>query len=963
MSLLDEEDEDWKRLGKTMQTTSLNDSTNKTNGESNVVVDQGSSLLAATTTTVNNSNNSAAVEQLEEVSSPQGSISFVPGVPDPSSSGNEGDNLAALTRRKSSLSTIGSKLNRANSAEKHVTIVDSSLTGDSVSTDPEMTETSKKDEEANREEEEATKKELSKILMQFDPLVDDAKTGEKLKDTQNQKQPDTAQQDAADSNPTAVFSPSMSLSSSSSPRTPQQLDSPRTSHDVQVAMSEKAKSSLSKSPIKASSSSSGTVIKKRNDRKSALSPERTAVVERGITVGNSSNGGSSRSEPAKPKEVPFDFHKFLEQMRHRSANPITRYFHSFLKEFDRKPWTVNEQIKIVHDFLDFITGKMEMCDLWKNATDQEFENVKEGMEKLVMNRLFPYTFSPSTTDDAERDEVLTHKIRIFRWVREAHLDIPDSPHNEAYLNNAQAELKKINSYKAPRDKVICILNCCKFIFTLIRRSEGNSKGADTFLPILIYVVLRSNPPNLVSNVQYISRFRNPDKLQAEAGYYLASLMGAISFIENLEASSLSVSPEEFDQQIEKTMTELSQEKADAVAAETAKAAAAASASTSVKGTQSPESSTGHKKQESKLATLLAGTSGTRTSRQRPPIDEKQFLQSRPSPQQQQERQFNEKSPSFSPHHSSRSGPESSSTLSYRTSPAPSGTGSSIMNPAAALIERGANFATKTMQKPLDLIERIFLDSSGDEDEMAKPYPPRAQQQGPGSANAPPPPLPQRTSQQQVQQQQRPDGPVRDDSFTEFVYVPHGEQVHQPSPQQFQQPSSQFYHQEQLQQQQYPGSLHHHQQQQYYHQQQQQQQHQQHHRERTHSGNQPLHPIPGNDQQQQAPPQQQEQRQTMEEYLQALETLTDMFPSCERQVCDVILQANDGRLSPSIDTLLEISSATDVGGQPLPSNPENALRESELQRSQNQAQDEDGEEEEVPVTNLLDLNPVEQKKQT
>lgn len=48
------------------------------------------------------------------------------------------------------------------------------------------------------------------------------------------------------------------------------------------------------------------------------------------------------------------------------------------------------------------------------------------------------TFSPSTTDDAERDEVLNQKIRIFRWIREEHLDIPHSPHNEAYLNNAQS---------------------------------------------------------------------------------------------------------------------------------------------------------------------------------------------------------------------------------------------------------------------------------------------------------------------------------------------------------------------------------------------------------------------------------------------------------------------------------------------------------------------------------------------
>lgn len=456
-------------------------------------------------------------------------------------------------------------------------------------------------------------------------------------------------------------------------------------------------------------------------------------------------------------------------------------------------------------------------------------------------------------------------------------------------------------------------------------------------------------------------------MQAEAGYYLASLMGAISFIENLEASSLSVSPEEFDKQIEKTMNELSQEKAEAIAAEAAAKLAAATAAasvSSVRSTQSPEPGTGHKKHESKLATLLAGTSGSRANRQRPPLDEKQFLQQQvarsPHQQPQSQQQFHEKSPSLIPqqipHHSSRSGPESSSSnLSYRNaSPSLSnssggGTGSSIMNPAAALIERGANFASKTIQKPLDLIERIFLDSSGDEEEMAKPYPPRVA--AVPSVSGIPPPLPQRTSNPRVQQQQshqqRPDGPGREDSFTEFVYVPPGEQVHQPSPQQFQQhqPPFQptFYQQEQLQQQQYPGYLHH--------QQQQQQQYQQQHRERTQSGGQPLPPVPG------AAAPQQQQQQTMEGYLQALETLTDMFPSCEREVCDVILQANDGRLSPSIDTLLEISSASDVGGQQLP-----LESPPPPQQQRQQGPDLMGHDDvEVPVSKPLDLSPVEQQK--
>jgi hypothetical protein len=58
---------------------------------------------------------------------------------------------------------------------------------------------------------------------------------------------------------------------------------------------------------------------------------------------------------------------------------------------------------------------------------------------------------------------------------------------------------------------------------LLRHSKSD-ESADKFVPLLIYVVLRANPEHLVSNVQYILRFRNPDKLTGEAGYYLSSLV-------------------------------------------------------------------------------------------------------------------------------------------------------------------------------------------------------------------------------------------------------------------------------------------------------------------------------------------------------------------------------------------------------------------------------------------------------
>ena len=216
-------------------------------------------------------------------------------------------------------------------------------------------------------------------------------------------------------------------------------------------------------------------------------------------------------EPDPEPDLPFDFHRFLEQLRHRSADPVARFLRSFLVEFGKKQWMVHEQAKIISDFLSFITNKMAQCEVWQGVSDAEFDNAREGMEKLVMNRLYSQTFSPAIPppsssplekgkrrpgekgagpgrrgqhqEDVERDAILAQKISIYQWVREEHLDLkPSGQSGRRFLNLAQlgehiitttfkqtnvdrfTELSKIRSYRAPRDKVICVLNCCKVIF-------------------------------------------------------------------------------------------------------------------------------------------------------------------------------------------------------------------------------------------------------------------------------------------------------------------------------------------------------------------------------------------------------------------------------------------------------------------------------------------------------------------
>ncbi|KUL91497.1 hypothetical protein ZTR_01602 [Talaromyces verruculosus] len=313
----------------------------------------------------------------------------------------------------------------------------------------------------------------------------------------------------------------------------------------------------------------------------------------GTDIPDTPQSTSSRTglPPPEPEpDQPFDFHRFLEQLRHRTADPVAKFLRSFLTEFGKKQWLVHEQVKIISDFLAFITNKMAQCEVWRHVSDAEFDNAKEGMEKLVMNRLYSQTFSPAIPpppsvprsasrskrrelerihgpgrrgqhqEDVERDEILAQKIRIYSWIRPEHLDIPSLGNNgRRFINLAQQELSKIKGYRAPRDKVICILNCCKVIFGLLKHSKNPDTSADSFVPILIYVVLKANPEHLVSNVQYILRFRNQDKLGGEAGYYLSSLSGAIQFIETLDRTSLTVSDEEFEKNVEAAVSAIAQE--------------------------------------------------------------------------------------------------------------------------------------------------------------------------------------------------------------------------------------------------------------------------------------------------------------------------------------------------------------------------------------------------------------------
>mmetsp|Transcript_8577 Transcript_8577/g.24637 ORF Transcript_8577/g.24637 Transcript_8577/m.24637 type:complete len:769 (-) Transcript_8577:204-2510(-) len=241
---------------------------------------------------------------------------------------------------------------------------------------------------------------------------------------------------------------------------------------------------------------------------------------------------------------PLTFTDFLEKMKDPRAADLVRSIKAFIASFKTLDVNVELYGEKVQEFLHTADVSFRSHPLWSGSNEAELDAAGEGLEKYIMTKLYDKCFRLSA-EDREGDEVLSLHMRALEFIRPEHLDIPDYFRNDAQWTLAQKELQKINSYKAPRDKLICILNCCRVITNLLNVKGSGPAGADDFFPVLVYVVIRTNPPNLRSNLEYIRRFRAASRLVSEAEYFYTNMVSAAHFVELINVDRLTIDPDVF----------------------------------------------------------------------------------------------------------------------------------------------------------------------------------------------------------------------------------------------------------------------------------------------------------------------------------------------------------------------------------------------------------------------------------
>ena len=198
------------------------------------------------------------------------------------------------------------------------------------------------------------------------------------------------------------------------------------------------------------------------------------------------------------------------------------------------------------NYFDDMERLLEKHVAFKNANDERILLLRDCIERYIFNRIADIAFNSVEVPDD--DEKLIKRMKVLSFLTPDVLDIKPELRNDLIWALARDELKKINSYRTPGEKINCIVKSAGVIMRYLSLEAAKSKecvGADDFLPLFIYVVLHCHIPKLASNCSYIQAFYNPGRLRSKQGYYFVNLQSAMEFVLNVEADMISIDPEVF----------------------------------------------------------------------------------------------------------------------------------------------------------------------------------------------------------------------------------------------------------------------------------------------------------------------------------------------------------------------------------------------------------------------------------
>lgn len=193
----------------------------------------------------------------------------------------------------------------------------------------------------------------------------------------------------------------------------------------------------------------------------------------------------------------------------------------------------------------------EVTERRKQRKMLEYKRIvlEEAVEKRVCEKIYDKIWRHKSTLDEVRDEKLRSKTAALALVGIGLKDLgielgqdgdKSAEDVQASLAPARESLTKMNEEHYPLGKLQHLTTAHKAVVDTLSSIHSSSSSADEILPTLIYALITSpiEGINVISNLQFIQRFRAAPKIDGEAAYCLTNLEAAIAFLEDVDLASL-----------------------------------------------------------------------------------------------------------------------------------------------------------------------------------------------------------------------------------------------------------------------------------------------------------------------------------------------------------------------------------------------------------------------------------------
>jgi hypothetical protein len=126
----------------------------------------------------------------------------------------------------------------------------------------------------------------------------------------------------------------------------------------------------------------------------------------------------------------------------------------------------SDLVRRCSDFFEAMMEHLQSHPLWKGDNEEQLMCSRDHLERFVMSRIADAAFA--VVEIPEEDAQLSRRMQLLSFLEPEALDIKSEMRNDMVWALAMDELRKINAYKNPDEKIACVVSeNCQAVYVLL----------------------------------------------------------------------------------------------------------------------------------------------------------------------------------------------------------------------------------------------------------------------------------------------------------------------------------------------------------------------------------------------------------------------------------------------------------------------------------------------------------------